>query len=522
MTFYDPLANSPFALNNTEPPPELLNLPQEISNLQEYQPPPNLKLNLQPQPQNLNPYPQNENGYLPTPVNSAVSGIHNNLLNFKTEYADAENKIQELTPYLQNGNDNQKRMAQNYINSWRDYQNALTNEADMLRETARNLGVDTTGFNKENTLAESQQLMQTNNARAIQGLLNLKSVPEQQRDIYNSARQLGMTKHDSRILSANMDGEIKRNLENQLIEGLQTYGFNSDGSMNQFGAILTSKLAAVNPYVAEPLLKTLPTPQNAYSEMNENQRLLAQLQGQSEQYDRNFRNDLIKLQKVQDFTREENERAAKLEMLKTALKGTGVAQDKMDTEIQNLTRLFGGDQQKAAELYLAQHYGNGLKLLNNDSEILKDEQKLANFTDGCFGAIEYFIKAGNYEQAQTLIDDFKTKLLGDDFKYAESMNGARMQYFLTQLNSYEKAVTNKYTPEELEEMKNGGRGKSLAEVNHDTAANTKAKKIGEQAAQVQHRKSQQEKYSGQNYWDPPPSTNYNKYPVYSPFDYNRR
>ena len=496
MNPYDILANSPFALSNTAPPPELLNLPQENSNLPQYQPPPQ-NLNINPQPPNFSPYSTNQN-YNPL-INPTATGI----LNLKLEYAAADDAINFYNNYLQNGNDTQKKEAQARINLARNYQNALTNEADMWRATAHGLGIDTSGFNKDNTLAESQQLMQLNDARAVQHLLNLQSVGQRQRDYYQQMRNAGLSPREAREAAAQMHDEFQDDMSGQLLNGLQNYGFNPDGSMNPFGAGLLSRLATVNPYLAEPLFKALPTPNNAYSEANANYRQEVAADRQAQLQDQNFRNDLLKLQKVQDFTREENERATKLEMLKAALKGTGVAQDKMQQELEFLTRAFGGDEQKAMEVYTVQNYPNYFKI-NRDANgniQLTDKEKVANLTSSRFAAIEYFLGKNDFETAQSFIQQYRDALTSDEFKYAEQLDGASVTYALTVLDLYQKVSEGKLTLEEMQNLLKGGRGNSVADLsraNNDNAANAKAKKIGEQkAAELKRRRAEEENYAYQ-------------------------
>ena len=474
MAWQDPLSQSIFSLENQAPPPQLLNLQQ-----------------VQPLPQ-YSPLPTQDYA---TPINPTNRGFQSGLVNLKQNWADANNAENFYTQLWNSGkyNAEQNQSLQDKIGLLQFQKDEYANAADRLRNAARNAGIDTNGFGADNTLEEAQQNLLNNDTRAIQGLLNLKTVPEQQHDIYNRAVAMGMGKKNALIVSKNMGDELRQNNANQLIAGFQNYGLNDDGSINSLGMQFISKLAHEDPVAAALFSQGFAVPKDAYGEMNAN--LRARLNNESQLQNQREHNlyDWQKTLSGYNFAREERlaqqQAQERMAYLNAALKRTGVAQDKMDAELQNLKRLGLSDEQ-AAELYLAQHYGNALKTLKPDDEILKDEKKFANFVDGNFGLIEYSLKFKNYEQAQTLIDSFRAKLLGDDFKYAETMNSARAKYLLEKLDLYEKVANNELSFEEMQAM-TGYKSPSFGrfqEISNDRAAIQKAKEIARQ----RHNEQQQQ------------------------------
>ena len=449
MAWQDPLSQSIFSLENQTPPPQLLNLQQ-----------------VQPLPQ-YSPLPTQDYA---TPINPTNRGFQSGLVNLKQNWADANNAENFYTQLLNSGkyNAEQNQSLQDKIGLLQFQKSEYANAADRLRNAAHNAGIDTNGFGADNTLEEAQQNLLNNDTRAIQGLLNLKTVPEQQNDIYNRAVAMGMGKKNALIVSKNMGDELRQNNANQLIAGFQNYGLNDDGSINSLGMQFISKLAHEDPVAAALFSQGFAVPKDAYGEMNAN--LRARLNNESQLQNQREHN-------LYDWQKTLQQAEERMAYLNAALKRTGVAQDKMDAELQNLKRLGLSDEQ-AAELYLAQHYGNALKTLKPDDEILKDEKKFANFVDGNFGLIEYSLKFKNYEQAQTLIDSFRAKLLGDDFKYAETMNSARAKYLLEKLDLYEKVAKGEISFEEIQGNNNSFR--NFKETNYDRAAIQKAKEIARQ------------------------------------------
>ena len=436
----------------------------------------------------------------------------NTLLNLKDAWNTANQKIIFNNNLLASGklNDAYKDAAQAENALLKARQGEYAKMAAMTRNTAHNLGIDTSGFNADNSLSESQQAMQLRTAQEMQGLLNLKPVQAQQLDAYNQMREAGLSPRRARRTAALLHDEFRENNVNQLLNGLQNYGYDPDGSINQFGTMLLGKLTNENPYITQTLMNLVATPKNAYSEAQQNYRQGLVADRQDRMQEQNFRNDLFKLNALQDFQREQNEQAQanaeRMAILNAALKGTGVAQDKLTQEIQGLMRM-GLDEETAKNLYLRQHYSEAFKV-NKDANgniQLTDKEKVANLTGGRFAAIEFYLGKKDFETAKNFIQQYRDALTSDEFKYAEQLDGASVTWALNVLDLYEKVSNGEMTLEEMQNLMKGSNSNSVADLsraNNDNFANLRAKKVGEQKAAELQQKQNQEKNPPPQLWFP--------------------
>ena len=264
---------------------------------------------------------------------------------------------------------------------------------------------------------------------------------------------------------------------------------------------LTGKLYDEDPYMAELFTKGFALPQNTYAEANANYRQGLAIGAQREQQAQNFNNDLMKLRQIQEFDWKKQKDMQKynenMALLKNSLKNTGISSDQMSKELNFLTQALG-DEKKAAELYLYQHYDKALKALQGDNEILKDDAKFFNFTDGYFGAIEYYIKSVNNGMAKQMIEQFQSSITNGDFKYAEQMNSARVNGILTQLDMFAKVANGEMTLEEMQKLMQGDTGKPFHEYDSDAKANAEAKRIGEEKARELREREEKRRQIEQN------------------------
>ena len=196
------------------------------------------------------------------------------LLNAKNAWNTAEDDIKLRQQLINQGalTDDQKQGELNKIALLKQHQQDLNNAANMTRKTAGTLGIDLTGFGADNTAEESQQYFLNNNARAMQGLLNLPSVQSQQKNYYEQMKKAGLSDRLARKAAAQKFDEFRENNVNNLRNGLFNYGVNSDGVINEFGVQILGRMANENPYAVETLANLLPNLKNAYNEENANYR----------------------------------------------------------------------------------------------------------------------------------------------------------------------------------------------------------------------------------------------------------
>ena len=183
----------------------------------------NLQPNYQPQPLFINTLQQPQQ--VPDYVTSSIQG---NLLNAKQNWANADKQIGLFNNALNSGNlnDAERQRAQAGIDYYKNQQQELARAAEMTRNSARALGIDTAGFNADNTLEESQGLMQKNDMRAMQNLINLKPVAAQQDEYYQAMRDVGLSPRLARVAAEMKHDTFREANKQQLWNGIMNYGRN--------------------------------------------------------------------------------------------------------------------------------------------------------------------------------------------------------------------------------------------------------------------------------------------------------
>ena len=244
----------------------------------------------------------------------------------------------------------------------------------MTRNTAHALGIDTTGFNANNTLAESQQIMHTNDARAVQGLLNLQPVQTQMRNYYNQMRQQGLSDREARLATSQMHDEFRINNINQLWNGIRDYGINGDGSLNNFGAALLGKLSREDPAMVELFANQYASPKETLSESNANDRLSAQIQANALLNDEKLRNAwaiaaanqeaqnkrfMAGLKKDYELTQYKEENANARKQAELGLR----------SEIAGINASYKAEELKLKQAELAQKYKNSPEIKSRNSAL---------------------------------------------------------------------------------------------------------------------------------------------------------
>lgn len=509
-----PLQPAPPNPKQEHPAPLLNNLPQENKTLSQYK------------------LAQSQN-YLDPLINPTQAGVQRDLFAYKNDWQNANDAkliLQKKLDDLSKGKvklatnaegetvddtENQITKLQEGIDLLNFHQGELAKAAEMTRNTAHALGIDTTGFNANNTLAESQQIMHTNDARAVQGLLNLQPVQTQMRNYYNQMRQQGLSDREARLATSQMHDEFRINNINQLWNGIRDYGTNGDGSLNDFGAALLGKLSYESPDMVELFANQYASPKETLSEANANERLAAQIQANALLNAEKLKNTwdiaaanqagqnarlMARLQTDIDLAKfkEENANARAAARLNSAVRGLGGSSSsnggnnnggsgKMMQEIQDLM-VLGLDENAATGLYLQKHYGDALNKLSGDSELTKDQKKLVDFIDGYFGAIEFMLGNGDMDAANQMITELQNKITGGTFEYVDS---ASTQYLLSRLQESSKVANGQMSLEELQAKLNAS-GESMRdwhELNNNSALNAKSKEYGEKrAAELKQKK----------------------------------
>ena len=249
MAWQTPFDTSFFSPQYQTPPPELLSK------------------NFQPQYQATD--------YLTNPL---AFKYQKELLNAKNAWNTAEDDIKLRQQLINQGalTDDQKQGELNKIALLRRHQQDLNNAAEVTRKTAGTLGIDLTGFGADNTAEESQQYFLNNNARAMQGLLNLPSVQSQQKNYYEQMKNAGLSDRLARKAAAQKFDEFRENNVNNLMNGLFNYGVKSDGVINEFGVQILGRMAnngtTFNSYIGAITADEVAIAGGVYNEENANYR----------------------------------------------------------------------------------------------------------------------------------------------------------------------------------------------------------------------------------------------------------
>lgn len=401
-----------------------------------------------------------------------------------------------------------------YVKSYADNLNMTridaNNQATLLRNSARDIGLNIDGAGEENTLAEAQQKLFAENVATMRNLIDLKPTEIQQREYYELMRERGLSPRLARIAADEQHDLIRANNIQALRNGLAEFGVNEDGSMNAFGMTMINKLAGEDPVAAQLFAGELASPLNVFNEANANYRQGLTLNANRENQNRDltYRYDALeKTLAAQERARqEEYAHQESMLRLRASLQKAGVPVDNMSREIQQIANnLTGGDMQKATEIYARQHYDKLFETSARDENgniEMADMQKVKNLVDTRFRFIEYFLEQGNFKDAKESITAYREKLMSDDFKYAEQLDGGSVNYILSALDIYEQVADQKITLEEAHKLLNqGSASPSIADTKkgeYDKYSNEKAKQIGEREAKRQRNKRNKNKREQEN------------------------
>lgn len=386
-------------------------------------------------PQGQNYSPNQSYGLPPALLNLPVTDstareMQQGLLNAKETWNNANAYINLYTPYLEDSNDALRQNAQDKIRMYTAQKEGVAKTANQIRNAAKEIGVDMSGFNADDTLEKARQTMYTNDARAMQGLMNLPSVQAQQREYYQGLRGVGLSDRLAQKAAAEKFNQFREYNTAQLFNGLYNYGFNDDGTMNRNGALLMGKLVNENPQMVELFTKQFVSPQAAYAEQNENERLLAQIQANLALKDASV-NSARQIAADNNAAQYERERQKRLYDYTKWQEEQNLARQKHQLEVQKFMDNLG---------YEYDENGNVQR---------KDLRKVINDTTQRLATIKHFLEKGDFETAKSFIDKYRENLFSDDFKYAEQLDGEDIEKILNNLDVYELVANGEVTLDEL-------------------------------------------------------------------------
>lgn len=213
--------------------------------------------------------------YMAQPINPVSVGMQRDLLDVKKLYDQTNKAIQGYNAQLagEGLSDDDRRTLTTLRDNAQNSLPQLSSAADTLRSTASNLGIDMSGFGADNTLEESSNRMLFNNMQGQKDLLNLPNVYEQQRAYYEMLRNQGLSPRLARRAAAEEMSAIRENYNQQLSNGIMSYGKNEDGSLNAFGVAMIGKMIGDNPQSVATLFSNgFALPKDVYDQGQQNYR----------------------------------------------------------------------------------------------------------------------------------------------------------------------------------------------------------------------------------------------------------
>ena len=190
-----------------------------------------------------------------------------NIFAAKKSWEDADRIESRLTEMLNDKNltaDQKNLLNLKLI----DAQNVKKNSSDYAdyANMLRNGGFNLYGFGAENTVGESAQALHNYQQRGMENLLNLPSYQERAFDKKMELAQSGMKPCDINFALEKYElPKIKREMANQYRDGVALYGMNPDGSLNEFGAEILSRMADVNPTSANAYSSLFANPKDTFA-----------------------------------------------------------------------------------------------------------------------------------------------------------------------------------------------------------------------------------------------------------------
>ena len=268
-------------------------------------------------------------------------------------------------------------------------------------------------------------------------------------------RNAGLSDRLARKAAAQKFDEFRENNVNNLRNGFLNFGQNSDGSVNEFGMAVLSRMAHEDPMTVELFSSKFAMPNNVYGAMREDKRLNSQIAANERASENNFNRDLVKLEIAQKYALEQLEHNAALQAAKNLGSTTS---NKMYDEINNLAVLFGGGEegyQRAADTWLRQNYSKSFEVAKDQNGNIKmsDAEKVQRYTDNRLAIIMHHLEKQDNQSALEAITQYRDALLSDEFKYMEQLSGEDISAILKQLDLYEKVANEEITLEQLKNPK---------------------------------------------------------------------
>ena len=405
--------------------------------------------------ENYQTFRENFPAPVPTPsISPREFNLQGQIFEQKLKYDDAQKKFAQAT------GDEERNVYKKVMDD------AATN-ANLLRHNAQQLNWNTEGFNQDNTLGEAVQRMNFNRARGAYGLLDMPSSAAQQRDMYRQLVDSGFSRNVAREAARQRSDEFREANIQRLMEGINTYGLNPDGSINEFGQMLAQKLYAESPY-ADKFVGGYAMPKDAYNanaqmalttlaQNMQNARQLAQLRQAREIADANLELNKEKLRL--DWARFNSDAVYKAEMLKQnevdrmSKSPTGRYKGWYDFGI--MSGLSEEDAKKfAGTIVMNESYSKGGKSgsSSENSKVQQGYEEVTNILNGQLLRLQDALSRKDNQSAEEILGGIDTIISDPNFKNIGLLSADDYQYILEQQNIYRKVISGEMTYEEARKL----------------------------------------------------------------------
>ena len=354
------------------------------------------------------------------------------------------------------------------------------NEAELIRQTALNLGMNPADYaiGSETSLGNATQAGYYLRNQDMQRLFNLPSLKQMQKDRQQEYMDAGNSRSWARFLARQDANELSRDLSAQYIDGMQAYGVNSDGSINDFGFALANKWAKDDPQSASLYLQSYANPLAQFQAENQlNQFLLGQ-QGQNERLtaslmqdywkalDRNALAEAIaKLQAGLEQQRIDKNYEVNMGRLENDKRNTDINQQRLNLDVYKAQAKLQNDLleawKKSPEGRVAEAYALGRALGKTGDELTafiqaqftqpagtKEVEIATNNFSKAFDAMKDLYEKENFEAANKALDNLENLISNpeSEFKYVPLSTNT---VWKRMIDLYRKAANREISKSEL-------------------------------------------------------------------------
>ena len=350
--------------------------------------------------------------------------------------------------------------------------------ANLLRENAQQLGLDTTGFGADDSFGDAVQRVNYNRNRGTFDIMDMPSTTAQKREVlFNLVRQ-GTAPHVAREVAEMFHDEFREENIRKLNEGIMSYGLNPDGSLNDFGGMMLRKLAYESPNDAEHIAQSYAAPKDLFGvnaqinlanlnnqaawdrelERLKSAQYLAALSeaGKNARQESSQNFDWNKLTAQEEGKNARKTADMQMELLKINQK-TPMAQYAQLYELG--MELYGGDKTKAG-VFAMEHFGKD----SNGKNIMPSKG-----TFNAYSSILNDILSGDDETAREKYNNINARKTEDTLKFFDGWDNEQVGIESEYSRALEEFFTTEFTYTNDEDLK-AQRNKALQRLQDKIAA----------------------------------------------------